>query len=190
MNNAIRLGAITALLCSCTLLGTAEGDLRLKEPVLITSAGQSADVSMAELLCKKAGVKATVLPMARESDLKEVKTLIIVAGFSSKGLGAAGVSREEEMERVQGMISGAGKNKIPILMMHIGGMARRGGQSDDFNKAAAEAADCMIVVKQGDEDQLFSNIAAQRKVPLHLVDKMSGAVVPLKELFPKEEEKK
>ena len=145
---------------------------------------------MAELLCKKAGVKATVLPMAKETDLKDVKTLIIVAGFSSKGLGAAGVSREEEMERVNAVIREAKKNKIPILMMHVGGTARRGGQSDDFNKAAADAADYMIVVKQGDEDKLFSNIAAERKVPIYLVDKMSGAVAPLQKLFPKTKETK
>jgi len=124
-----------------------------------------------------------VLPMASAKDLKDAKTLIIVAGFSSKGLGAAGVSREEEMERVTNVIAAARKQKMPILMMHIGGTARRGGQSDDFNTAAAEAADCMIVVKQGDEDGLFSTIASTQKIPIYLVEKMSAAVAPLKELF-------
>jgi hypothetical protein len=139
---------------------------------------------MAELLCKKAGVEATVLPMAGPKDLKDAKTLIIVAGFSSKGLGAAGVSREEEMERVTSVLASAKKQQIPILMMHIGGTARRGGQSDDFNTAAAQAADCMIVVKQGDEDGLFSTIASKQKTPIYLVEKMSAAVKPLSELFP------
>jgi hypothetical protein len=94
------------------------------------------------------------------------------------------------MERVKGIIHAAKKSTIPILMMHIGGTARRGGQSDDFNTAAAEAADCMIVVKQGDEDQLFSTIADERKVPLFLVEKMSAAVAPLQQLFSKTEGKK
>jgi hypothetical protein len=190
MKQIIRLAFLAASFCCCTLLVAAEGDLALDEPVLITSAGQSADVSMAELLCKKAGVKATVLPMAGPGDLKEIKTLIIVAGFSSKGLGAAGVSREEEMERVEEIIRAAEKKTVPILMMHVGGTARRGGQSDDFNKAAAEAADCMIVVKKGDEDGLFSTIASERKVPLYLVDKMSGAVAPLQQLFPTTDKEK
>jgi hypothetical protein len=190
MEKVVRIGFLAASLGVCTLLRAAEGEITLKEPVLITSAGQSADVSMAELLCKKAGVKATVLPMAGVSDLKEIKTLVIVAGFSSKGLGAAGVSREEEMERVKEIIRAAEKNGLPILMMHIGGTARRGGQSDDFNKAAAEAADCMIVVKKGDEDGLFTAIASERNVPLYLVEKMSAAVAPLQQLFPTTEKKK
>lgn len=190
MTQRARFGIVGCLLAACALAAHAGGDLSLNEPVLVTSAGQSADVSMAELLCKKAGVKTTVLPMATEKDLKGIKTLVIVAGFSSKGLGAAGVSREEEMQRVTTIIQSAQKNKIPILMMHIGGTARRGGQSDDFNTAAAEAADCMIVVKQGDEDKLFSTIASKQKTPLYLVDKMSAAVTPLKELFATEEGKK
>ena len=184
MNITFRVGVLTALLCVPLSPAVAEGELTLAEPALITSAGQSADVSMAELLCKKAGVEATVLPMAEAKDLKGAKTLVIVAGFSSKGLGAAGVSREEEMERVASIIAAAKKEKLPILMMHIGGTARRGGQSDDFNTVAAEAADCMIVVKQGDEDGFFSTIATARKTPMFLVDKMSAAVAPLKTLFP------
>jgi hypothetical protein len=188
MKQLMRLVFLVALLGCCAPMIAAEGDITLEAPVLVSSAGQSADVSMAELLCKKAGVEATVLPMAGVADLKGVKTLIIVAGFSSKGLGAAGVSREEEMERVTKLVAAAGKGGIPILMMHVGGTARRGGQSDDFNKAAAEAADCMIVVKKGDEDGLFSTIAEKRKVPIYLVDKMSGAVAPLKELFTVTEE--
>lgn len=185
MTITVRLGIFAALLCFALSPALAEGELTLAEPALVTSAGQSADVSMAELLCKKAGVKATVLPMASAKDLKDVKTLIIVAGFSSKGLGAAGVSREEEMERVTSVIAAARKQKLPILMMHIGGTARRGGQSDDFNKVAAESADCMIVVKQGDEDGLFSTYASKQKTPIYLVEKMSAAVTPLQELFPK-----
>lgn len=183
MRQMIRLGLVVASLGFCSLMVAADGEIILKEPVLVTSAGQSADVTMAELLCKKAGVKAEVLPMATKADLKGIKTLIIVAGFSSKGLGAAGVSREEEMERVKTLIESTEKGKIPILMMHIGGAARRGGQSDDFNAAAAEAADCMIVVEKGNEDGLFSKIADERKVPIYLVQKMSAAVTPLKELF-------
>ena len=190
MRQMVRLCVLTASLGCCALLIASEGEVTLKEPALITSAGQSADVSMAELLCKKAGVMATVLPMAGAGDLKDIKTLIIVAGFSSKGLGAAGVSREEEMKRVEEIIRAANKGSIPILVMHIGGTARRGGQSDDFNKAAAEAADCMVVVKKGDEDGLFSAIASEREIPLYLVDKMSAAVEPLQKLFPATEKKK
>ena len=68
-------------------------------------------------------------------------------------------------------------------MLHIGGNARRGNQSDDFNKLVAESSSYMIVVNQGDEDKFFSNIAADKKVTIKLVEKIVDATEPIKELF-------
>lgn len=157
---------------------TAQTD-RFSAPVLITSAGQSADVTMAGMLCKKAGIAATVNAKAAAGDLGDAKTLIIVPGFSSKGLGAAGISREQEMERVTELLAAAKAKKVKVMMLHLGGKPRRGAQSDDFNKASAEASAAMIVVKQGDEDGFFSTLAASKKIPIELVEKIAEAVKPL-----------
>ncbi|MBM4169829.1 MAG: hypothetical protein FJ215_11860 [Ignavibacteria bacterium] len=161
----------------------AQTKVKFEQPILITSAGQSADVTMASILCKKGQLTARLESKSVTKDLESIKTLIIVPGYSSKGLGAAGISREEELKRTQSIIAEAKKRNIKILMLHLGGNARRGQQSDDFNKLAAEAASHLIVVKQGDEDQFFSNIAARRKIAVHLVEKMADASGPLQELF-------
>ncbi len=161
----------------------AQPQPRFEQPVLITSAGQSADVTLAGMLCKKVKINAKTVPLAKPSDLKGMKTVIVVAGFSSKGLGAAGISRDQEMERVQKILAAARDAKVPILMMHLGGKPRRGAQSDDFNRAAAEAATSMLVVKAGDDDSLFSKIAADKKIPIELVGKIAEAAKPLGESF-------
>jgi len=70
---------------------------KFKQPILITSAGQSADVKLAKLLAKKQELNAETKLMAKDADLSGVKTLIIVPGFSSKGLGAAGISQEDDI---------------------------------------------------------------------------------------------
>lgn len=162
---------------------SAEEKLKFEQPILISSAGQSADVKLAGMLTKRLKLEAKVINMAQTSDLKDIKTLIIVPGFSSKGLGAAGISQKEEMERVVALVNEANKQGIPIVMLHIGGNARRKGQSDQFNKFAAEASKQMIVVKQGDTDKFFTNIATEKKIPLELVDKIVGAVEPLGVIF-------
>lgn len=155
----------------------------LQQPVLITSAGQSADVTLAGSLCKKAGLEAKVIPAATSADFKGFRTILIVAGFSSKGLGAAGTSRDQELERVKKVIAAAQTAKLPILMMHIGGKARRGVQSDDFNKLVAESARQLIVVRQGNEDGFFTKIAQDRHVRLEVVDKIAGVLAPLGAAF-------
>jgi hypothetical protein len=161
----------------------AQNSIKFQQPILITSAGQSADVTMAGQLCKRLKLDYTADNKATAKKLDGVKTLIIVPGFSSKGLGAAGISREQEMARVKELIDAAKSKKLNILVLHLGGKPRRGAQSDDFNKMAAEAAAHMVVVQQGDEDQFFSTIAKEKKVGIDLVDKIAAAMKPLETLF-------
>lgn len=163
--------------------GFGQTKAKFDQPVLITSAGQSADVTIAGMLFKKANVQAKAMPLAKPADLEGIKTLVIVAGFSSKGLGAAGISREQELARVQSVLQAAKEKKLKVMTLHIGGKARRGNQSDDFNKMAAEASGYLLVVKQGDEDQFFSKIASEKKITLDLVDKIADAVQPVTKAF-------
>jgi len=160
-----------------------QNDIKFEKPILISSAGQSADVTLAGMLLKKSKTEYKALPMAKEADLEGINTLIIVPGFSSKGLGAAGISRDQEKARVNALVNAAKKKNIKILMLHIGGTARRGQQSDDFNQIAAEASTHMIVVKQGNEDKFFTKIASDKKIGIKVVDKMADAAAALKEVF-------
>ncbi len=182
----IILSAVILLVSAVVADGTDKADKTLfDQPVLISSAGQSADVKLVAMLLKRKKVDATTVVMAKPSDLEGIKTLVIVPGFSSKGLGAAGVSQEQEMERVKTMVAAATEKKMPIIMVHIGGNARRKGQSDTFNKLVAEASVHMIVVAQGDEDKFFTNIATEQTTPIEIVKKISGAATPLGSLFTK-----
>ncbi len=66
---------------------------KFQQPILISSAGQSADVKLVKMLAQKQQLNANTILMAKPADLSGVKSLIIVPGFSSKGLGAAGISQ-------------------------------------------------------------------------------------------------
>jgi cation diffusion facilitator CzcD-associated flavoprotein CzcO len=177
-------GTLILLIAASTIL-LPQSKPKYEQPVLITSAGQSADVTIAGTIFKRANVQAKAVPLAQAADLEGVKTLVVVAGFSSKGLGAAGISREQELARVQTILQAAMDKKLKIMMLHIGGKARRGNQSDDFNKMAAEVSSYLLVVKQGDEDQFFSKIAADKKIAIDLVDKIVDAVKPVAKAFEK-----
>lgn len=161
----------------------AQKEIKFELPVLISSAGQSADVKLAELLFKKQKIESKTISMAKPKDLAGMKTLVVVPGFSSKGLGAAGISADDEMKRVKTLLAEAKVKKIPVVLLHIGGKARRKGQSDNFIKLVAEAAKYMIVVEQGNEDKLFTELSNSSKIPLVLVKKIPDAGEPLGNLF-------
>ena len=156
---------------------------KFEQPALISSAGQSADVKLVKMLAQRQKLNATTILMAKAADLTGIKTLIIVPGFSSKGLGAAGVSQQEEFDRVQALIKAADEMKIPIVLIHIGGNARRKGQSDSFNQLVADHSKSMIVVKQGDEDGFFTNISKAKNIPLTTVEKIAETATPIGNLF-------
>ncbi|MBU4253969.1 MAG: hypothetical protein KJ727_05165 [Acidobacteria bacterium] len=165
-----------------SLLGTAE-DVRFDQPALITSAGQAAEVHLANVLFKRAGLTATLNKTAEAADLEGHKTLILVLGVSLKGLGAAGIDAGHEKKRVESLLLAADEQSIPILCLHLGGEARRGDLSDQMIKTCLPHAAAVLVVKDGNKDGLFTAICRNHNIPLIEVEKTVYALEPLKNYF-------
>ena len=146
-----------------------EGDVTISLPILMTSAGQSADVQMFNAIASRSGVEATARELVEADDIEvgEYNTLVIVVGGSSKGLGAAGIDAEQEQARVDAIIEKL-KDSVTIVVAHIGGQARRGELSDGFINAVLPYAQYLIVVEEGDSDGLFSNYAAENNIPISI----------------------
>jgi hypothetical protein len=161
---------------------------QFETPILMTCAGQSVDIKLAGVLLDRLKIKYVSNPKAKAADLEGFKTLIVVPGYSSKGLGSAGVSREEEMKRVEALLAGAAEADISVMALHLGGKARRGVQSDDFNAKVVRASDLAIIVAQGDEDGFFSKLCKEADVPLEVVDVIADAMKPMEAAFAGEQE--
>lgn len=159
-----------------------------KEPVLLTSVGQAADVLIMKGLCLRAGIEIQVKNLATSDSLEGVKTLILVAGGSSKGLGAAKVDVSDEKSRVTELTETARKLNIPILTFHIGGEARRGALSDPFNLQAAEAAELIVVAGDGDQDGFFEENSKKRQAQYIHVEKSFDVIDVLKDIFAEKKE--
>ncbi len=152
-------------------------------PVLLTTAGQSADGAVVQALLSRAGITAEVVDMATSADLEGISTLILVAGGSSKGLGSAGVDEDSELARVQELIDAAKDAGIKILAMHVGGSARRGTLSDKFITDPMEAADAAIIVSGGDTDGMMAEILDTNETPYQYIEKQADAVDILETIF-------
>lgn len=152
-------------------------------PVLITSIGQSADVSMLDALMKKIGAEYTYDATASADEVAGYKTVIIACGASSKGLGAAGISQEDEIARAEAIAQVAEENDIAVIAAHLGGSARRGNLSDQFNSLALSCADYIMVVEEGNEDGFFTDAATDAGIPITLLYSIADAMTPLQEIF-------
>ncbi|GHV51186.1 hypothetical protein AGMMS49579_06020 [Spirochaetia bacterium] len=150
------------------------------KPAVLTSVGQSADFEMVRVLLTRARFDFRTDPLIGAAGLGTAdKTLILVVGGSSKGLGAAGISAETELERTNALIKKAREMGLKIIALHVGGEGRRGTLSDVFVRAAVPASDYVIVVGDGDKDGLIAGLARSAGIVLQKVDKISAVSAPL-----------
>jgi hypothetical protein len=153
------------------------------EPILLTSCGQAADVLMMKTLLTRDSLNFSYMQDAKASDVAGNGSIILVVGGSSKGLGAAKISTEDETARVSALLEAAHKANVPVLVVHLGGMNRRGPLSDPFNQLGASGAAKIIVVKGGNDDGFFTKIAEDRKIPIETVDSALSIAATLKVEF-------
>jgi len=154
-----------------------------EQPVLLTSSGQSADVQMVKVLLDRANIKYIINPTVKAEEVKDVKTLILAVGGSSKGLGAAGIDADDELERTLAVISKAKELNLKIITLHVGGEARRGELSDKFINACVPKSDYVIVVEEGNKDNLFTKLTQDNGIPMDKVSKITEVLEPLKAAF-------
>jgi DNA-binding NarL/FixJ family response regulator len=139
---------------------------------------------MAKVLMSKLGVTINSKPAAKDADLAGNKTVVFVIGYSSKGLGAAGIDLNAETQRVKKLAQSARSAGIKVVAMHIGGSARRGESSNQLIEAIVHQADAVIVVADGNKDKIF-NKYLRDGAEFYSVNKIAEASTPLAELFDK-----
>jgi len=136
-------------------------------PILVTSFGQSADTSMMDAIMKRSGVKDYAFnALATDADIKNYKTVIIVCGASSKGLGAAGISEADETARAEKIMAAIKETNPAVIMCHLGGSMRRGTLSDKLTDMVLEVAKYMVVVEDANFDGKFTTVAQEKNIPL------------------------
>lgn len=151
------------------------------QPVLITCIGQSADGQMVRVLAERVKLNHKYDPAAEAAAVSGYKTLVLVLGGSSKGLGAAGIKPAQEEARGQALVAAAKAAGLRIIVIHIGGEARRGELTDPSIKSMTPAADYIIVVADGNKDKLFDQVAG--KTPMDQPESLGEVGKLLKAAF-------
>ena len=157
---------------------------QFETPFLITSFGQNADTSMVDAMMKKSGVKDYAFnALATDGDIKNYKTVIIVCGASTKGLGAAGISEADETARAEKIMAAIKENGTAVIMAHLGGSMRRGALSDKLTDMVLEEAKYMVVVEDANFDGKFSTFAQEKNIPLTFLFAVKDGMDVLPALF-------
>jgi len=194
MKHIIRSAGIivlAAVLSSAVTAQPGQGP-KASPPILVTSCGQSEGPSSLNTILKRVGVVYDVVPLATVNDLKAkpYKSLIVTMGASLKGMGAAGISIDDELKRAAELIDAARKAKITVIGAHIEGMKRRaqGAEAGDTTDeqsidTVAPHSDILFVKKEGNSDNRFTIIAQAKKIPMVEFEKNMDMVGALEKIF-------
>ena len=150
-------------------------------PVLLTSAGQSADIAMFERILKKTGAAYTSDITA--ASVGDAKTVVIVVGASTKGLGEAGISTDSELSRSTAFAAAAQQSGVQIVVAHIGGSSRRDALSDQFIDAVLPYANYIIALNGSDEDGKFSGYASSKGIGITKAESLAKLATAIDPLF-------
>ena len=172
--------ALAWMAISAGVLQAQESPVKAELPVLLTSCGQSPGPERVKFFLGRLDMEYEFLEQATAQHLIDgsFKSILIVTGASLKGMGAAGVSMRDELERTEALIAEAERRGITIIGAHVEGMARRaqgaaaGDNSDEQSiDAVMPKSQLMVVREDGNEDLRFSIISENSGIPLVLFEK-------------------
>lgn len=165
--------AVLVLLCSVVL---ASGLLMpvVKAPMIVTTLGQSPGALMFRLVCVRSKIACVQEDLLTATQLKELaqapdgpKTLVITTGTSLKGMGAAGIDINLEVQRVEDLIKQARELGMTVIGAHIEGMARRVDATDEKSiTTVIPKSDLILVIASSDEDGYFTKFSETSGIPL------------------------
>lgn len=149
-------------------------------PFLITNAGQGPGGKMARLLVSQTKTIALETDYwyksePVEADLQErpYKALMVVIGSSDKGLGASGITIDQEIARLEKVVKFAKERKLPIIAVLLE-KDKRSAIASNPNERCIDTicphAEWMIVVKAGNSDKRFDKLKAKYNIPLTFID--------------------
>lgn len=150
-------------------------------PMLITNAGQGPGGKMARLLTTQ--TKTFKLnsdffyvsePQKADLEARPYSSLFVVIGSTDKGLGASGITIDQEIARLEKMVGWAKELNIPMVGVLLEKDKRQPGIPTNANERCIDtiAPYCqwLIVVKDGNKDGRFTEISKKYNIPLTILD--------------------
>lgn len=179
------------------VMAEVSGDepLKFETPFMITNAGQGPGGKMGRLLIKQANTLEldkdfyyVDVPYAKDVTELPYKAIVIVIGSTDKGLGATGITIDEEIDRVNEVMKTAKENNIPVIAVLLE-KDKRSDIPTNANERCIDAvcplSSMMVVIKDGNADGRFDKIKEEHNNPLVLIDSAMDFMNLSKDIFVK-----
>lgn len=175
---------------------SGDAPLTIGTPFMITNAGQGPGGKMGRLLATRAGTLVededfyyVDVPYAADVTAREYSAILIVIGSTDKGLGATGITIDEEIARVNEVMAAAKEANVPVIAVMLE-KDKRSDVSTNANERCIDAvcpgAAWMVVIKDVNTDGRFDAFKEANGTPLTLLDSSMDFITLIQQAFVKE----
>lgn len=192
-------------LMMCLLLGMVSfanaeisGDpfVSIQGPFMITNAGQGPGGKMGRLLASRAGTLVededffyVDVPYAADVTAREYAAIVIVIGSTDKGLGATGITIDQEIARVDEVMAAAKEAEVPVIAVMLE-KDKRSNVATNANERCIDAvcpgASWIVVLNEVNTDARFDAFKEANGTPLTLLDNSMDFITLVQQAFTKE----
>ena len=170
--------------------------LTIGTPFMITNAGQGPGGKMGRLLVSRAGTLTededfyyVDVPYAADVDARDYSAIVIVIGSTDKGLGATGITIDQEIARVDEVVARANEKGIPVIAVMLE-KDKRSDVKTNSNERCIDAvcphASWMIVTADVNTDGRYDAFKAENGTPLTILDFSMDFISLVQQAFVKE----
>ena len=166
--------------------------LTIGTPFMITNAGQGPGGKMGRLLVSRAGTLTededfyyVDVPYAAD----DYSAIVIVIGSTDKGLGATGITIDQEIARVDEVVARANEKGVPVIAVMLE-KDKRSDVKTNSNERCIDAvcphASWMIVTADVNTDGRYDAFKAENGTPLTILDSSMDFISLVQQAFVKE----
>lgn len=170
--------------------------LTIGTPFMITNAGQGPGGKMGRLLVSRAGTLTededfyyVDVPYAADMDARDYSAIVIVIGSTDKGLGATGITIDQEIARVDEVVARANEKGVPVIAVMLE-KDKRSDVKTNSNERCIDAvcphASWMIVTADVNTDGRYDAFKAENGTPLTILDSSMDFISLVQQAFVKE----
>ena len=170
--------------------------LTIGTPFMITNAGQGPGGKMGRLLVSRAGTLTededfyyVDVPYAADVDARDYSAIVIVIGSTDKGLGATGITIDQEIARVDEVVARANEKGIPVIAVMLE-KDKRSDVKTNSNERCIDAvcphASWMLVPADVHTDGRYDAFKAENGTPLTILDSSMDFISLVQQAFVKE----
>ncbi len=207
-----RILVIAFLICMVSFTAFSADFEKMEYPVVLTSGGQSDEVNTVIYLLEEVGLPFDycdilsqeelaagvglagaedgqgkhVTVLSEEPEGTKFETLWIALGASLKGMGASGLSVDDEVKRLNQLMDYAEENDMDILTFAIGGEIRRGlkgSPNEVMINTVANRSDLIVVTAETNQDDKFTEIAEENDIDFIEVETAFDLLDTIPEIF-------